>query len=318
MLPANLHMGVGTWAWGDRLVWKYGIGYNEEDLRKVFKRALLDGVNFFACSETFAEGKAEKFLGKFTAETEEEVFLSTKFCPRPWRLRRADFMKALKRSLLRLNRNSIELYEVMAPEGRSDLQTWAECAAEAMDLGLVKQVGMSNFNAAQIDVFNEYLSRFGYAPACLETEYNLLVRDIETNGVLDICRKLHISIAAQNPLAMGYLSGKMDLQHPSSDNRRSLMMKYCLPSMDLLFRTMNHIGMENNGMNCAQVALNWLLCKGVIPIPGAKTIDRVIENDRALSFRMTNEQLHLLDSASDKVLSNYGNIQKETGTNHAP
>ena len=301
MILDGVQIGIGTWAWGDRLVWQYGTDYEEDDLRDVFRRALQDDIQYFAVSESFGEGKAETLLSKFETQFKTRMIVSTKYVSRPWRFRHQDFMEALKDSLRRLNRNTIELYEFMPPSGPMKLEKMADYAAEALDLGLIKNIGVSNFTLSQLDRFTEAMKRFGYPVTCLETEYNLLERSIETNGILRFCEDTNIRLVAQNPLAMGYLTGKYDAINPASGNRRQLMRKYCTPALNLLIRTMNNIGMENNGQNCAQVSLNWLICKGVIPIPGAKRVEQAIENNSVGTWRMTDEQFELLNNVSRQV-----------------
>ena len=156
-------------------------------------------------------------------------------------------------------------------------------------------------DAHQIDTFNEALSRFGYSIACLETPYNLLERSIEKNGVLDLCHGLNITVLAQQPLAMGLLTGKYNTEAPASGSRRQLMLRYYAPRLDILLRTMNHIGLENNGKNCAQVALNWIARKGVVPVPGTKTLAQAIENAQTPAWRISPEQTALLDTLTAKT-----------------
>lgn len=296
MLPHELDFGVGTWAWGDRLLWDYGRDYGRDDITAVFRRYLNDGVNLFCTSSAFAEGISESILGELAAKNPTPVKIATKYVPRIWHLRRTDFMDSLKSSMLRLQLTKLDIYELCPPSGRMTITRLAECAAEALDLGLIENIGLSNYNAQQIDTFNEALSRFGYSIACLETPYNLLDREIETNGVLDICTRLNITILAQQPLAMGLLTGKYDGEAPAAGSRRQMMLRYYTPRLDILLRTMNHIGLENNGKNCAQVALNWIMRKGIVPIPGTKTLSQAIENSQTPRWSMTAEQVNLLDT----------------------
>lgn len=301
MFPAAVKIGVGTWAWGDRLVWDYGRDYKKEDLSAAFRRCINDGVLFFSTSPSFSEGDSERILGEFNAQTPFDLLLATKYVSRIWHLRRTDFMDCLKQSLLRLGLTKLDIYEICPPSGRMTVTRLAEAAAEAMDLGLVSQVGLSGFNLQQADTFNEALSRFGYSIACLETPYNLLDRSIETNGLLTFCRSLNITVIAQQPLAMGLLTGKYDGEAPSFGNRRQMMLRYHTPRLDILLRTMNHIGLENNGKNCAQVALNWITRKGIIPIPGIKSLQQAIENDQTPLWEMSDEQMALLDTLTGKT-----------------
>lgn len=301
MFPSEIKFGVGTWAWGDRLLWGYGRDYNRDDLSAAFRRYLNDGVRFFSTSPAFGEGDSERILGEFNAQTQLDLLIATKYVPRLWHLRRTDFMESLKQSMLRLRVNKLDILEICPPTGRMTISRLADCAAEALELGLVDQVGLSGFDAHQIDAFNEALSRFGYSIACLETPYNLLDRSIEKNGVLDICHGLNIAVLAQQPLAMGLLTGKYDADAPASGSRRQLMLRYHTPRLDILLRTMNHIGLENNGKNCTQVALNWIARKGVIPIPGTKSLAQAIENAQTPSWRISPEQTALLDTLTGKT-----------------
>jgi aryl-alcohol dehydrogenase-like predicted oxidoreductase len=301
MFPTDVKLGIGTWAWGDRLLWDYGRDYREEDLFSAFRRCLNDGIRFFSTSPAFSEGESERILGEFNARTPLDLLIATKYVPRVWHLRRSDFMDSLKQSLLRLKLTKIDFYEICPPTGRMTVTRLAESAAEALDLGLIEQIGLSGFNLQQADTFNEALSRFGYSIACLETPYNLLERSIETNGLLNFCRSQNIKVIAQQPLAMGLLSGKYDSKAPSTGSRRQMMMRYYSPHMDILLRTMNHIGLENNGKNPAQVALNWIMNKGIVPIPGVKTLSQAIENDQTPGWTMTNEQMELLNTLTGKT-----------------
>ena len=296
MFPGEITLGIGTWAWGERLLWEYGREYRKEDLFAAFRRCLNDGVRFFSTSPAFGDGDSERILGEFNAQTPLDLLIATKYVPRIWHIRRTDFMDSLKQSLLRLRLTKINIYELCPPVGRMTVTRMAESAAEALDLGLIEQVGLSGFDLQQADTFNEALSRFGYTVACLETPYNLLERSIETNGLLDFCRAQNIRVIAQQPLAMGMLTGKYDSAAPASGSRRQMMMRYHSPYLDHLLRTMNYIGLENNGRKPAQVALNWIIGKGIVPIPGTKTLSQAIENASAPFWRMADEQAAMLDT----------------------
>ena len=112
---------------------------------------------------------------------------------------------------------------------------------------------------------------------------------------------LKITIIAQQPLAMGLLTGKYDGDEPAAGSRRQMMLRYHTPRLDILLRTMNHIGLENNGKNCTQVALNWIISKGIIPIPGTKTLPQAIENAQTPAWEMTAEQCNLLDTLTGQT-----------------
>ena len=300
MFP-DFKIGVGTWAWGDHLVWNYGTDYDETSLFDAFSQSLRDGVLFFSTSETFSDGRAEQMLGSFIEKSAAQIFVSTKFAPFFWRMRRKDFIKALKDSLTRLRIPAIDLYQILPPAGLMQLPLLAECMADAFESGLIRYAGVSNFSAVQLEKFYGYLNRFGIPLSCLETEYNLLQRDIETNGVLDMCRQLSIRIIAQSPLAMGALTGKYLSTKELSGIRGKFMEQYLSQNLPTLIRLMNHIGSEHAGMNSAQVSLNWLIQKNVIPIPGAKNANQMMQNNQSVGWSLTEEQVAQLDDLSAAI-----------------
>jgi aryl-alcohol dehydrogenase-like predicted oxidoreductase len=73
-------VGVGTWAWGDRLMWGYGSSsYNDADIREAFDVSLENGTNWFDTAEVYGMGRSERFLGKFLPSSSKEVLVATKF-----------------------------------------------------------------------------------------------------------------------------------------------------------------------------------------------------------------------------------------------
>ena len=133
MFPPDVKLGIGTWAWGDRLLWDYGRDYDKEDLQSAFRRCLNDGILFFSTSPSFADGDSERILGEFNAQTPLDLLIATKYVPRIWHLRRMDFMNSLKQSLLRLGLTKIDIFEICPPVGWMTVPRLAESAAEALD-----------------------------------------------------------------------------------------------------------------------------------------------------------------------------------------
>ena len=89
MLPF-FKIAVGTWAWGNRLIWDYGIDFDEKDLAELVRNAISKGSRYFFTSESFSDGFGEALLGKL-AEPYPNAFLATKYVPRIWRPGRKDF-----------------------------------------------------------------------------------------------------------------------------------------------------------------------------------------------------------------------------------
>ncbi len=299
-------LGIGTWAWGDRLFWGYGREYNESDVRAAFEISLEAGINFFDTAEIYGQGHSEYLIGKFIAEhppeTEKPVVIATKFFPYPWRLWKDSLHKALERSLRRLNLKQVDLYQIHWPFPPVPLETWASALADVVERGLTKAVGVSNFNAKQMLRVHAVLIKRGVVLASNQVEYSLLNRTIEFNGLLSLCKELRITCIAYSPLAQGILSGKYTPLSPPGGARARRYNRKFLTLITPLVRLLGEIGQSHGGKTPAQVALNWIICKGAIPIPGAKNAKQAQENAGALGWRLTPDEVAELDKLSSRIL----------------
>src|SRR3990170_3636528 len=61
-------MGMGTWAWGDRLVWGFGRGYGEPEVKAAYRASRASGVDFFDTAEIYGQGRSERILGRLAGE----------------------------------------------------------------------------------------------------------------------------------------------------------------------------------------------------------------------------------------------------------
>src|SRR5690242_19227119 len=110
-----IEMGLGAWQWGDRIVWQYGHGYGDEEVREAFQASLEEGIRFVDTAEIYGNGRSERLLGQFLKETDQPVLVATKFFPFPWRFRKQALQRALKSSLTRLGVESVDLYQIHWP-----------------------------------------------------------------------------------------------------------------------------------------------------------------------------------------------------------
>ncbi len=296
-----VEMGVGTWQWGDRVVWNYGHNYDEDAIRAAFNASLEQGVRLFDTAEVYGNGQSERILGTLIKETNQPVLVATKFMPFPWRLERKSLLRALKNSLDRLGLESVDLYQMHWPFPPISIEKWMSVMAEAVQQGWTRTVGVSNYSHTQMMRAYAALERRGLPLASNQVEYNLLNREIEKNGLLRRCQELGIRVIAYSPLAMGLLTGKYGPENPPPGLRGR---KYAglLRRLKPLINLMTEIGREHESKSCAQVALNWCICKGTLPIPGAKNAEQALMNAGALGWRLSEEEIARLDSASESVV----------------
>lgn len=163
-------LGTGTWAWGDRQYWNFGHGYSDADIRAAFDASLAGGVNFFDTAEMYGSGRSERYLGSFLLGANSPVVVATKFFPFPWRLTKGTLLHALRNSLERLNLQRVDLYQVHFPTPIRAVETWAEALAQAVQQGLARAVGVSNYNADQMCRASTVLAKHGIPLASNQVE----------------------------------------------------------------------------------------------------------------------------------------------------
>jgi aryl-alcohol dehydrogenase-like predicted oxidoreductase len=299
-------LGLGIWQWGDTTTWEYGKGYGEADLRQVYEATLAAGINFVDTAEVYGRGRSERVLGRFMAETatRDQLVLATKFAPLPWRLSPDRLLHALRESLNRLGLAQVDLYQIHWPYTPVSVETWMEAMADAVEAGLTRAVGVSNFSPSQTLRAHAALARRGVPLASNQVEYSLLVRAPETSGLVKVCRDLGVTIIAYSPIAKGALTGKYTPDHRPSGMLRRKYTRRFLARVQPLIDVLREVGQAHDARSPAQVSLNWLMCKGAVPIPGAKNLRQAQENFGALGWRLTDEEVARLDETSRRVMSN--------------
>jgi aryl-alcohol dehydrogenase-like predicted oxidoreductase len=284
-------MGVGTNAWGANR-------QADPGLRPVFEAARAAGINLFDTAEIYNFGGSERTLGQFLPEAGRAVVTTTKFLPLPWRLGKASLVQALRASLARLNLDCVDLYLIHFPLSLVGVEPWMEALAEAKAAGLVRAVGVSNYSADQVRRAAAALARHGLPLACNQVEYSLLKRDIEHNGVQAACRELGVTVVAYRPFAGGFLTGRYSPENPPQGPRRWMHRMDGLVKVQPLIAHMIEAGEAHGGKSPSQVALNWLMCKGALPIPGATKVKHLQENAGALGWSLTEDEVRGLEAVT--------------------
>lgn len=295
-----VEMGLGAWQWGDRLIWQYGQGYSDKEVHDAFKVSVEEGIRFIDTAEVYGNGMSERLLGKFIQETEQPVLIATKYFPFPWRFLGTSIPRALKNSLERIGVDSVDLYQIHWPTPLLSVDRMMDGMIECAKIGMTRTVGVSNFNQTQMLAAYSALARQNIPLASNQVHYSLLNRKVEKNGLLARCRELGVRLISYSPLEKGLLTGKYNAVNRPPGTRAGTYASL-LPQIEPLIKLMTTIGQDHGGKSNAQVALNWVICKGTLPIPGAKNIKQARENAGALGWRLTEEEVAKLDEMSDQI-----------------
>ena len=295
-----VEMGLGAWQWGDRIVWGYGQTHTDKEIRESFDASLALGIRFVDTAEIYGSGYSERLLGQFLKETDQPVLVATKFFPMPWRLTKGFIPRALKGSLERLGLESVDLYQIHWPSPLMTPETMMEGMVECVQRKLTRTVGVSNFGEKRMIRAYTTLARHGIPLASNQVHYSLLSREVEKNGTLARCKELGICLIAYSPLEKGLLTGKYSSENPPPGVRASQYAEL-IKKLPPVLKLLQEIGLNHGDKTISQVALNWLICKGALPIPGAKSLQQAESNAGGAGWRMTDEEVAKLDEATDDI-----------------
>lgn len=298
-------LGVGAMTWGQpsglsrltpaKLAYGGADGAGEEV--RAFEASLAAGVTLFDTAAMYSNGASERRVGELARGT--TALIATKFPP-GMRSTAEDLPRALEASLARLGRPVVDLYQHHYPSRRVDIPRLMGLMADAVEAGKVRAVGVSNYSAEQMRVAHAALAERGVPLASNQVQYSLLHREPETNGVLDTCYELGVTLIAYQPLASGALTGKYLAGARPRGLRRFMPLfrrtrRESVASVVALLREIGSI----HGTGPTQVAIRWLIeDDSVLPIPGAKNGNQAVANAQALSFTLAPAEIDALTRAT--------------------
>jgi aryl-alcohol dehydrogenase-like predicted oxidoreductase len=305
-------LGVGTWAWGDRSTWGmggYDTGLTRTSIEEAWAASIDAGVTLFDTAEVYGKGESERIIGSLLKDDPTRaasVVIATKFMPQPWKLDvKGALLRSLRASLDRLGVPAVGLYQIHGPISLRGHAALAEALAGAHQAGLVKAVGVSNYSVKETRAIDAELRKRDLRLATNQIEFSLLRRSPETGGLLAACAELGVVPLAYSPIGQGRLTGKYSAANPPPGKRN--FSKHPMEVVDRVVAELRTIGEKHGGKTPSQVALNWIIAKGAIPIPGAKNRAQAEDNAGALGWSVDADDLAALDAAALPGLRGLGN-----------
>ena len=296
-------LGVGTWAWGDSSTWgmgSYDSSLTEETITEAWNASIEAGATLFDTAEVYGSGESERIIGRLLAadpDRASKAILATKFMPSPWKLNvRGALMAALVASLDRLGVERVALYQIHGPISLRGHAALAEALATAHQAGLVSAVGVSNYSAKETRSIASELEKRGLRLATNQIEFSLLRRSPETSGLLSTCAELGVIPLAYSPIGQGRLTGKYSATTPPPGKRN--FSDHPMELVDSVVAELRTVGDKHGGKLPSQVALNWIIAKGAVPIPGAKNLAQAQENAGALGWSLDEDDVARLDAVA--------------------
>jgi len=301
-------IGLGCWQFSkqNNLAGKFWPKLEDDVIDRIVALSLEGGINWFDTAEVYGKGASEKALSKALQSAGKkpgEVLIATKWWPM-FRFA-TNIIKTIDERTKALAPFPIDLYQVHQSWSFSNEKKEMAAMAELLNRKLIKSIGVSNFPAEKMKSAWEALDKIGIPLASNQMPYSLLNRKIESNGVMDLAKKLGISIIAYSPLAQGVVTGKFHDNPELIKNigfRKSSFqfkpegLKKSLPVVILV----KELALKYQ-VTPSQIALNWLIHfhgNTVVAIPGATKEIHVKENTGAMSFKLSDEDMMRLDKES--------------------
>lgn len=281
----------------------YGPAVPIDDAIKVIREAHNKGVTFFDTAEVYGPYTSETIVGGALEPIRNEVKIATKFgfdlTEKGGLNSRPNHIKWMVDGCLkRLRTDRIDLFYQHRVDPKVPIEEVAGAVKELIQAGKVLHFGLSEASAATI--------RKAHAVqpvTALQTEYSLMNRDPEKNGLLDTCEELGIGFVPWGPMGMGYLTQKLnpdtrfDLKsdlRAGFDRFKPENLAANEPFVDCLARLA-----QKKRATPAQLSLAWLLARKpfIVPIPGTGKLPHLQENIGALSVVLTAEDLKEIETA---------------------
>jgi aryl-alcohol dehydrogenase-like predicted oxidoreductase len=302
----------GTMTFGDgRGLFKGISSVGQAGADELVKTAIDGGINFFDTADNYTEGESERILGQSLKNlniARKDVVIATKVYSRvgPGRndigASRGHIMDAVEASLLRLQSDHIDLYQIHGNDAVTPVEETLRALDTLAQQGKVRYVGCSNWQAwklAKALCISEFknLARLD----TLQAYYSIAGRDLERE-IVPLLETEKVGLLVWSPLAGGLLSGKFSRTNQKpADSRRT---EYDFPIVDKE-RTWNILDVmapiaKAHGCSPARVSLAWLLAKPVVTsvIIGANRLDQLQDNLAAVELTLTPDELKQLDEIS--------------------
>ncbi|MBB3455813.1 aryl-alcohol dehydrogenase-like predicted oxidoreductase [Rhizobium sp. BK313] len=278
---------------------------------KIVENSLAAGVNFIDTADVYSFGNSEKLLGqalKNVGVPRKDVVIATKVYgvmgdkPNDRGASRGHIMDSVEASLERLQTDHIDLYQIHATDSVTPIDETLRALDDLVSRGLVRYVGVSNWQAWRIAKALGISERRGFARfETVQAYYSIAGRDLERE-IVPLMAEEKLGLMVWSPLAGGLLSGKFGPGAPGNGEGRRASFDFPPVDKDRAWAcvaAMREVA-EKHGANVATVALAWILAKPFVTsiIIGAKRLDQLDQNLAAVKLKLDADDLAKLDEVS--------------------
>src|ERR1700751_6176166 len=299
----------------------YGPAKEKQEMISLLRKAVELGVTFFDTAEMYGPYKNEELVGEALAPFRDQVVIATKFGfkidPNTGKQAGLDsrpqhIKEVAEASLKRLKSNVIDLFYQHRVDPNVPIEDVAGAVKELIAEGKVLHFGLSEASP------NTIRKAHAVQPiAALQTEYSLMNRAPEKNGLLDTCAELGIGFVPWGPIGMGYLTQTLGPQtrfDPKSDLRSGFdrFQPASIAANKPFVDRLTELAARKNATT-AQLSLAWLLAQKLfsVPIPGTGKVKHLQGNIESTTLVLTAEDLMEMEEAIAELKVNGGRMNEQ-------
>lgn len=310
LLVSTLCLGTMTFG-GAEGIYKHIGDLDQAGADDLIKACIDAGINFFDTADVYSFGASEKTLGQSLKNlniARKDVILATKVFSRVGPgsndvgASRGHIMDAVEASLLRLQTDHIDLYQIHANDAVTPLEETLRALDTLVTQGKVRYIGCSNWQAWKIARAlgiseSKNLARFD----TLQAFYSIAGRDLERE-IVPFLEAEKTGLLVWSPLAGGLLSGRFSRENQKPEGSRRSEFDFPIVDKERTWKILEAMAPIAKDHDCspARISLAWLLSKPVVTsvIIGAKRLDQLQDNLAAVELMLTGEEINRLDEVS--------------------
>ena len=302
---------LGTMTFGGRGMWTNIGALPQNEVNKLVKTSIDAGINFIDTANVYSEGLSEKMTGQAIRDLglkRDDLVIATKVRgmmgagPNSSGLSRKHILQQADESLMRLNMDYIDLYQIHGFDPLTPIEETLEALDTLVKSGKVRYIGCSNLAAWHIMKAlgisaQQHLAKF----VSLQAYYTIAGRDLERE-LVPLLLDQKMGLMVWSPLAGGFLSGKYTRNGASEEGGRRVNFDFPPINKDKAYDIIDAMQVlaEQKGVTVAQIALAWLLHQPVVTsiIVGAKKEEQLLDNIKATEVNLTVDELAHLNETS--------------------
>ena len=282
---------MGGYGWGD---------VQEQELIDAVHTCLDKGINFFDTSDTYGLGQSERTLSKALGDHQTKFGVRYANGGSTYDNSPAYIEEALEKSLKNLNTDYVDVYVIHYRDGKTPIEDVVGKLENLKQQGKIRYLGLSNYHGDEMKELLPYKGKF----VCCQDEYSLACRKNEQD-LLTLSEEIGVSPLTWGSLGQGILTGKYTKDALFSNNDRRSRDIYVNFHGDKLLKNLEIVEAmrpiaETHKVSVAAVAIRFIMdqLKDSVVLVGAKRPAQVLGNVEAVDWRLTDEELELLNRIS--------------------